>query len=77
MELLSFILGLEVNPFSRRVINNKTPLVGFSRLKAQSKQRYDNAIVLRHITQQTHIMLEFFCRVSPWKYTTFHGKKPI
>ena len=58
MHPLSFMVGLGVNPFSSRVIN-KTPLVRVLRLKAQSKQSYDSAIVLRHITtQQTRITLE-------------------
>ena len=38
MALLSFILALGVNPFSSRVINYKTAVVGVSRLKAQSKK---------------------------------------
>ena len=62
MESLSFILGLGVNPFPSRVIN-RTPLVGVSKLKAQSAQNYDSAIVLRYITQQTRIT-ESFSRLA-------------
>ena len=46
--------------------------MGVSRLKAQSKQSFDSAIVLRHIKR---IMLEFFSRLV--NMALFRGKKAV
>ena len=44
--------------------------MGVSRSKAQSKQSYESAIVLRHITQKTRITLECF---FSWRFAVEVG----
>ena len=58
-EPIKWILGLEVNPSSNRVING-TPLVWISSLKAQSKQNYDSAIYFTSYAYHAGIFLSRF-----------------